>query len=735
MTLVLSRADKDFATSTSGVSYHPGHPPLVLTPREPFSIGNGGLNSSIVVQTVEVEGRGPAAALTTGSASDLCGNCWRWWRPRNRVASAAEPEKLLTDAWLNLQKEIVGLKTKDSPEPQTKLQILALHAIREAFQADVALMQQRDFYGVDFPQRFGQWPRLPGTLDSELLGAVLEQILWKGDFAVSRTVKGSALKDALAESKRIETAQKDPYGIPGESGRHLVHLGLSQDSVSKTWFVNGEPILDNALYSVAMTDFLSYGDTGYTQLQSPAVPPAQRFTKMDGLLRVSDQLQATLCELADSQARLVCAHSGSSIERIAPEEYFDVSSLRPFEAAPNASLGDQLAQKLREGRTRLPKLATTGDRLGQQRPYWRFFIDKSELSFAGYFNGTDGQNEIATDFPGVTEQSVNRRPNRTIGTALQFEGRYVLPRLHVFGRVEEAFTNERTLRKKPIDDPDGDGVDRFLTNFKANSLRIESGVRQPFTGVNRSRGWWGWLASFETTGQLRKPLNSFSLKNGAAEDAPTLTLEGRNPMTTRYLFKGGLRWEGRASWLEAGAFGGWVYRPDEYRVVNETASELLGAAACRPGLPSPNTETIESVAACLKRTFVLPEGTEDQDVRVMASRASAAERGFFANSNFRLDLPKNWRFRQIVFEQRLQFFFDGAEPNAADTRFSETLSVGPTLPILPSLSLKPTYSIFIFQNRLLRSLLFGQSVDAKLEYRFDWRQGAAGRQVFKHGRP
>ena len=101
-------------------------------------------------------------------------------------------------------------------------------------------------------------PRLTNCLATPLAHeqarVTVDSILWSGDFLITRSVKGSALKAA-----------------PRESGRIL-------------------ELEDTLLYSVAMSDFLALGDTGFGTREELTSPTRRNFTTNRPRLRcLSDE--------------------------------------------------------------------------------------------------------------------------------------------------------------------------------------------------------------------------------------------------------------------------------------------------------------------------------------------------------------------------------------------------------------------------------------------------------------
>jgi hypothetical protein len=269
--VVLAQADSRFSTAVQEVSYGAGHRPVVLTPSE--LMDSDAKAPQVGVATLSCLTTGKVTLKTRANRGDPI--------PGAPEATGSSFPGLVASAWS------LATKTQVSPSADRAalFRTVTLHALRDTWHADVALTQDRDFYHpeADRAPAKGQ-PPVPANVQVQ---AAVEQIVWKGDFAIVQTITGAALKAALAESARLKALDED-YVPQMESGRWLRHLGLMQDPTSKTWYVNGAAIDDKASYSVAMSDFLASGDTGYPTLKDPAVPPGPRPAEIRKLLRISE---------------------------------------------------------------------------------------------------------------------------------------------------------------------------------------------------------------------------------------------------------------------------------------------------------------------------------------------------------------------------------------------------------------------------------------------------------------
>ena len=107
---------------------------------------------------------------------------------------------------------------------------------------------------------------------------MLDELLWKGDFLVCRAATGAVIRQVLTQSDEYDGSESD---------RALARLGTFRDSFSGDWIVDGSALQDEKLYSVATTDYVSLGDTGYPAFREMPVPPATRVRDYGKLEEIS----------------------------------------------------------------------------------------------------------------------------------------------------------------------------------------------------------------------------------------------------------------------------------------------------------------------------------------------------------------------------------------------------------------------------------------------------------------
>jgi hypothetical protein len=96
------------------------------------------------------------------------------------------------------------------------------------------------------------------------------------------------------------------------------------------FIIGGDPLEDTKLYGVAMTDFLAFGDTGYADLQKPAIPPPDRLSTLGHLYRLSGILCGRIRDMVGGPYATASCHE----QNMSAEEYLDQTDHPPFDNTP-----------------------------------------------------------------------------------------------------------------------------------------------------------------------------------------------------------------------------------------------------------------------------------------------------------------------------------------------------------------------------------------------------------------
>lgn len=202
-------------------------------------------------------------------------------------------------------------------EDAEKIEWLTLCAIQHASEADVAILQKRDFFSV-----IGLEPRAkpPETPRYELQDLV-ERIVWKGDFMTVNYLSGSTLQKIMTQSKGFDSDDSSSLSLADETGRGLLAIGIRYDSDHSEYVVNGRPLDPGKLYSVVSSDFVTGGDTGYPDIASSQLDPASGPGDLDARL---EKISSLVCRtLADDPGECL-----GDVDRV---DYFDDFEGKPLQ--------------------------------------------------------------------------------------------------------------------------------------------------------------------------------------------------------------------------------------------------------------------------------------------------------------------------------------------------------------------------------------------------------------------
>ncbi len=224
------------------------------------------------------------------------------------------------------------------------------------------------------------------------------------------------LKAVLDKSKAFDAADNNSLSLEQERDRGLIYLGVIFDPVTSQYYVHGDALDPARMYSVTASDYIALGDTGYSDLVTPAVGQSIRLSTYSSL---------------SYKSAIVCRHESSSVAglhgancRDDPQtaDDFDGTKQPPFDTTKGLTPTEHflLWAKLQKRRPSLYQGQTPREAAVQQAPLWSFSLTKPSLGFTmNQHNGTE--NDLAARFAGVPVSQVNA-PN-TNTTLIDFSSR------------------------------------------------------------------------------------------------------------------------------------------------------------------------------------------------------------------------------------------------------------------------------------------------------------------------
>ncbi|MBI2686692.1 MAG: hypothetical protein HYX27_10280 [Acidobacteria bacterium] len=710
--LVISEANPFTFTPFPSMQYPQDYPALVVSPRPVFDPKKPE-QLALHAQMVHFDGSG-FRTLAMESAA---------FRPATQEGVPLRER---------IDKAMQTLERVPGADVATGFRQLVLETMRYRVKGSVALLQKRDLFDIE------QSLRLVSAglkSDDDKLRAMVETLLWKGDFLAPRLVRGSALRRAMERSRDFDALDSDIYFYENEYNRGLYVLGIFQDPETRRFVVNGAPVEDDKPYLVAMTDFLAFGDTGYPELAQELVGGTPRAAALEAQPRISELV---LDRLRNPDNKLAARGRGTNFGT-----YMDYLEWPGFPVEPEATLAMQFKEYFQTTANGSPQFpGMTGGRpksnetLTQTRDRWRLVLERVEVAWSDYWNNQPNQSALLSAFEGITESRVATPETHALSASWAAELRRERFRSIGFIRSEGRLQSVRLENSES----------RFVHSYPQNEVALEGGWRMSMRRAYYQRPWLGWLLSGVLNSQPQNPLfatraNYFTGSPGTDGRCPagtvpldgnckaTLAYDAMLGRTTRALVKAGLRRETRDSWAETGFFAGAVRRPREYQLEDLAPCQLR----------------FESLRSCLdNNSRVLPGAKPAERLEQNTLMGGGMESGVFMNFSWRVPLtPSN--SAQLVLENRGRWYFNHGKDIPLDTRLSNLFSMGLSIPIAGRLALKPSWTLFHYLNKsgliLNRGvyaqrpgvLLMGNTFDIRAEYRFDWTEGQAWLKVLRYG--
>lgn len=601
-----------------------------------------------------------------------------------------------------LKSELKALESRaQKPFPQ-----ITLEALASACHSDISLIQKRDIY-PSYLNSIAYWPPVEGGYTDQSL---LEEVIWKGDFITCVPLKGSTIKKMLNDSDAFAKQDRDQLSPVLERNRELETLGIDKDQVSKASLVRGEQIDDAKLYSVGMTDYILFGDTGYPEVASEALPPPDRPTSV----KILKRLAAVACH--EIPAATGC--ETQSAENLNARNYFDYTNQVPSDTTRGNSPMRQLPRAIWNlfGQNTPEETLFAEFRLnGEQRPethqgLWWFSLQNLSTEYdLTFIRGSDST--IPVKFSGINTFSQLSTPESSkLALWGRARGGYSFPKLLDFYAGGETKYTRAALRQS--DTARDGGFDGYQVTLKDNIVRGEVGMlSKPISTHVPVR----ILSSWNLLTQFYDPFAQFSLPEYCSSANCPGGLPGTPPRTLatfdlmkNYLvmYRIGARIENEKNWLETGYETGENFGiPVKYTFQNPTAAPLVCTLS--------NTV---SLAACVNSATTL---TAQSTLSPTLINQHAS--GYFFN--FHIVLPLYPAGLQLTADNYGELFVRRPDDLAVNTRFYDDLTIALKFPIWANLSVAPQVELFDYQNKVVANHYTYVTSSIRLDYNFDWHRG------------
>ena len=669
---------------------------------------------------------------TTGCAKEPCAGQWRLKNyvkavPVSPVSFAGHGTgggtTLRKSAQLALERLRVPQATTDAWPTDAILGRLALLKMQETLHADVSMIQSRDLFE---PKQIGEDLVTPDNLRD-----LIHRVYWKGDYALPMPVTGATLKSLLKKSDAFTAAENNSVNIDIEKGQGLVDLGIFKELASKTYFVNGQPIQDGSLYSVAATDYLAFGDTGYTDFQTPPVPPQFRLKDFKTLHPIAnlvcDALQDALVHAGSGN--FTNAHCGATALIASDQE--DESSQLPFDTTSGYTAWRQFrafAAPAIHFQREFPVYAGTNEaeRVSQGKPRFSLTVEKTDLSFT--FVQPQNASVQTSQFAGNPISQVTAPASLALSYDNRTRFRWAGRRFDWFAMDDLSYSATKTQNTPTSLN--------YVRSLSTNALGAEVGFLARIWPRRKEPWDVKFLFSERLDTQLHSPLLSLPLN-----DAQMSTYLQNVNHTYRRLTKNGLRWDDRKNWLETGVEYGENYRlQSEYIFGSQpcgVGAGTLGAAVLAPGFQISGDPRLLDCVAYYSSVAQFPSPavapiTESSPLTIQTT--DRPERGIFLNFSFTVPLPVSAKISWLV-ENKGDLFANMANDNPTDERYFDQLSNSLVIAAIGNLSVKPEFDLFAFKARSTGYTIVTRQLTLNLSYAFDWHSGLPWWRTLKYANP
>jgi hypothetical protein len=496
-------------------------------------------------------------------------------------------------------------------------------------------------------------------------------------------VRGSALKKALQQSDNFEAEEKATLSLVSDRGRKLETLGISKHPVTQEYLIDDVPLDETKTYTVATTDFIGAGDTGYPDLAGEALnPKVYPAAFPEELVSISSLVcrklypgtaDADCLGPIDRNYYLDTTVAAQIEPQRQPSGFKRFWAALPFKAPDKSSSPKTIADAVEQG--------------VQHRAIWRLSLKELTFEFNTLHNNfTD--DEIDSKFGGNPTSSVQAKQNTTYRTGLDVKLSRSSYKREFFLETGVDFKRQST----------GDTPNKFQISQISNRVFGDGGFfwRRP----GRSFPNVGLSISLHTETQLQQPFSTFTLNNETQD-----LFKIYQPRSLALSPRVGLRWENREHFAEIGVQGGREF------------DTLLGYRfATTGGEVECLANSARTFAKCIADNSKTAEGiTKDTLVTVVTQDRPRA--GLYWKTN--LGIPFGPKVKYVLDEEADFLFVNFHQDTSLDTRFRDISKHTLSFSIWPSVSIGPTLRLLFYQNKVNRDFLIQKEFGIETKVSFD----------------
>jgi len=586
-----------------------------------------------------------------------------------------------------------------------QIQLLTLCAMQQHEEADIALLQERDF--------FPDLPKLAGDIGDRTAGQdllrqqIIDRIIWKGDFLQLLYVPGVALKKAFDQAKAFDADDRSLLSLSTEKQRGLVWLGVTFDSERSEYVINGVPLDSNKLYSVATTDFIGAGDTGYPDLAASQVNPPL----------VPGDFGKRLTTISSIVCRYLAGEAEADTDCLDPlvsDDYLDELATSPADTRPGAAPLAQLRRwsifdnppgvpgdpsKLKP----TPPDSTQGaaQQAVEQRRLWDFNLIKWTMGITTVgHSGTDF--DVQNNFSGIATPGISAFRSTTWTSDLQAQWTRSWQYNQIF--ASPAYNYNTQYKGQPDD--------LRQINQVADLGMFDLGFVHLWNGRGAEHYDSVLSAYFETP--LTKTFTAFSLATShAGAHSEQIKDQIRFNLDRSYteFVRAGFRWKRRVSFIEVGPE--WGHEWNALQGIDFNTDGNKTSCSAKADVP---------ISQCVKNAIKANPQAITSTSLIATQRIGQNHSGMYWRIN--LTVPFHPRVSYVLTDTGDWFFTHYRSENSTTTLLRDYSQHQLKFTIFPSFSIGPEFDLLLYKNKAAGTLqghfLRQNQVIMKAQFSFDW---------------
>ena len=584
------------------------------------------------------------------------------------------------------------------PLPNTltdRLKLVTLCAMREYVNADLAIVQKRDFF-----------PKVPRRADDDPVHVqqFLDRFIWKGDLLTVMYVSGKAIKDALKHSSRVDAEERAVLTLDSEKGRGLEQVGARYDQDRDQFLINEVPIDDATRYTVVTTDYLGAGDTGYPELVAAAINPRKQ---PDAFPHKLETISSIVCR------KLYPGSEGDDkcLRNIDRDNYLDTIAATPAPQSEQRGVVQKFFRLSPFGAPdKTPVTETPGQAHQQEverRGIWRFSLRKLSFGFNTLKNNmTDAQ--VDERFGGISTSGVTAHRNRSITVKLDTRTAISWHQHELF--LEGGIDYQDVSKGRANDDMEFDQI--------TNRFTVDPGWLWRFYR-SRAKPHAAFVFSVHLETPFRRPIDTFFLSSRHVVDPlNNISVRDRLEITQERGFlvlpRVGVRWQNRdTTYFEVGFQRGKEFDAfTGYQFVTGNNAPVK----CVP-------DAKKTIVSCIEDKSKDPNPTITKNSIASAILMDRPRSGFYWKSNFTLPFGSRVKYE---FSDEGDFFAKNFDTDlVTDTRIRDYSKHSVKFFVWPNLSFGPALNLLLYQNKINKNWLTQKQFTLEATMSFDffnWRE-------------